>query len=95
MGKLILRLIFKVSDSISSTLIIDALSREPIETGLRVANESCALGIQNIDAGRFRERQLLFALHQFERAWTLLQGRTHQDDLRIVVRLMQGLCAAR
>jgi hypothetical protein len=57
-----------------------------------VANESFALEIQNDDEGRFRER--LFALHQFERAWTLLQGRTHQNDLRIVVRLMQGLCAA-
>jgi hypothetical protein len=86
------RLIFKVSDSISSKL--DALSREPIETDLRVANESFALEIQNDDEGRFRERQLLFALHQFERAWALLQGRTHQNDLRIVVRLMQGLCAA-
>jgi len=52
-GKLIVRLIFKVSDSISSKL--DALTREPFNTGLRVANESFALEIQNENERRFRE----------------------------------------
>jgi hypothetical protein len=90
-AKVLVRMLLRISDSVSAKL--NTICREPFETGMRVAQEALDLECKSDDEHRFREQQLMFSLGQLERAWTLLAG-NNKTQLRPVVRLAEGICAA-
>jgi hypothetical protein len=91
-AKVLIRMLLRISDSVAGKL--DTLCREPFETGIRVAQEALNLECKNENERRFREQQLMFALSQLERAWTLMEGKT-KSHCRRLARLAQGICAAK